>query len=233
SDQQQLDKAIPLLEKLAKLQPKYRLQAAQGLVPLYFKNKQEDKALEIVNQILGENPTDVNMFYMMGNLLQQNGKYDEAKKGYEKVQAFQELKQNAKTEAGATNDIVKQLEEVARGYSARALPAARDRAWEATRLLVAHYLTEKQLDKAGELLEAVRKGGFEETDWYNAALYVAQQREDYDGMIQLYDRVQQREPSKARDIAVAKTMTCIIAKKSDEAAKDIRELNQQRLPPGM
>ncbi|PYT03656.1 MAG: hypothetical protein DMF60_17670 [Acidobacteria bacterium] len=85
SDQQQLDKAIPLLEKLAKLQPKYRLQAAQGLVPLYFKNKQEDKALEIVNQILGENPTDVNMFYMMGNLLQQNGKYDEAKKAYEKV----------------------------------------------------------------------------------------------------------------------------------------------------
>ncbi|PYT03657.1 MAG: hypothetical protein DMF60_17675 [Acidobacteria bacterium] len=143
------------------------------------------------------------------------------------------MKQNAKTEAGATNDIVKQLEEVARGYSARALPAARDRAWEATRLLVAHYLTEKQLDKAGELLEAVRKGGFEETDWYNAALYVAQQREDYDGMIKLYDAVQQREPSKARDIAVAKTMTCIIAKKADDAAKDIRELNQQRVPPGM
>ena len=326
SDQQQMDKAIPLLEKLAKLQPKYRLQAAQGLVPLYFKNKQEDKALELVHQVLGENPTDVNTFFMMGSVLQQNGKYDEAKKvyekivemdpkmksnvrmslaalakssgkqaealalyrdillgeqpnqqgifnprrraniyspaapsqnqnqnriyygnnpmqnlpqnaiaylGYEKVQAFQELKQNAKTDAGATNDIVKQLEEVARSYSSRALPAARDRAWEATRLLVAHYLTEKEPDKARDLLEAVRKVGFEETDWYNAALYVAEQREDYDGMQKLYDAVQQREPSKARDIAVAKTMTCIIAKQPEAAAKDIRELNQQRVPPGM
>src|SRR4029079_15820592 len=78
SDQQQLDKAIPLLEKLAKLQPKYRLQAAQGLVPLYFKNKQEQKALELVNQILGENPTDVDTFFMMASVLQQNGKFDDA-----------------------------------------------------------------------------------------------------------------------------------------------------------
>ncbi len=323
SDQQQLDQAIPLLEKLAKSQPKYRVQAAQGLIPLYFKNKQEDRALEFVNQLLAENPTDVSLYYMLGGLLQQNGKYEEAKKAYEKiaqidpkqksntrmslaalaklagkpdealaayrdiilgedansrnvfnvrrrvniyspqpdrnagrsyyggnpmqnlppnaiayipyekVQAFQELKQHAKTAAGATNSIVDQLEQVARSYAASALPAARDRAWEATRLLTAHYLIEKQPEKAADLLAAVRQAGLDATDWYNAALYVAQQREDYDGMIKLYDELQQREPAKTRDIAVARTMTYIIAKKTDEAAKNIRDLNQQRVPPGI
>ena len=85
SNEQQLDKAIPLLETLVKSQPKYRLQAAQGLVPLYFKNKEEDKALAVVNQMLAENANDVQTCYVMGSMLQQNGKFDEARKVFEKV----------------------------------------------------------------------------------------------------------------------------------------------------
>ena len=318
ANEQQLDKAIPLLEKLAKSQPKYRLQAAQGLVPLYFKNKQEDKALEVVKQMVTENANDVQTFYVMGHMLQQNGKYDEAKKMFERVkeidpmqrnsaqlqlaalakqagkpeealalyreallaeppgqrgfsyrpraaiyspsggpgpnrgyygnpmmnlpqnvfgnidyqksQAFNELKNSQKSGAGPTNFLA-ELEGVARGYQASALPAARNRAWDSARLLLGNYFLEKEFDKAGELLAALRKAGMEDIDWFNVSLYLAQQKEDYAGMIALYEQMQQRYPARARDIAIAKAGTFIVAKKSEESAKSIRELSQQRVPP--
>ncbi|PYJ08402.1 MAG: hypothetical protein DME25_01650, partial [Verrucomicrobia bacterium] len=163
---------------------------------------------------------------------------------HQKSQAFNELKQAQKSaslsssdgeqgkEKSAATNFLAELEQVARGYQAGALPAARNRAWESARLLLGNYFVEKEYDKAAELLAALRKGGMEDIDWFNVSLYLAQQKEEYSGMVALYDQLQQRYPARSRDIAVARAGTLIIAKKSDDAAKSIRELSQQRVPPG-
>ncbi|MEP6663609.1 MAG: tetratricopeptide repeat protein, partial [Verrucomicrobiota bacterium] len=307
SNEQKIDKAIALLEKLAKAQPKERLAAAQGLVPLYLKNKQEEKGLQLIDQILAESGNDVQTLYAMGYLLQQNTKYDQAKKVFEKIievdpnqrdtvrnqlaalakqsgkldeaqklyreifnprqrvdiyvpsvnpnnqrsyqnpmqslpqnalgyidywktEAFSQAKQGDKSKTNATS-IVVEMEKVARDYKTSALPATRNRAWESARLLTAHYVVEKEFDKASDLLEVLNKAGMDDVGLYNASLYVAQQKEDYPAMIALYEKLQQRYPAKTRDIALAKTSTLLIAKKYEEAAKSIAELSQQRVPP--
>lgn len=320
SNAQQIDKSIALLERLAKAQPKQRLLAVQGLVPLYFKNKQEDKGLELIDQMLKENANDVQIFFAMGYVLQNSGKWDQARRVFERVKdidpnmadnvrltlanlakqsgkaddanalfkeillnestanrgffvsrkrvdiyvpdampnqnrafyggpamqnlpqnaiaqlpwervnAFTELKTSAKSNPALTNIFV-ELEKIARSYSLSSTPSARDRAWETARLLVAHYITEKQFEQAAELLGAVRKAGMDDPAWFNAAIFVAHQREDFAGMLKLYDELQQRVPAKARDIAMARTATHLIAKKYEDAAKSIRDLSQQRVPP--
>jgi hypothetical protein len=58
---------------LAQAQPATAASFARP-VPLYFQNKQEDKALELADQLLKENPSDMTTIWAIGNLLQQNGK---------------------------------------------------------------------------------------------------------------------------------------------------------------
>jgi tetratricopeptide (TPR) repeat protein len=315
SDQQKIDKSIALLEKLVATQPKLRVQAAQGLIPLYFKNKQETNGVQLAHKILDDNPTDVSMCYMIANLLQQNGKYDLAKRAFERAIAidpayranvqyslaqlakqqghmedanaiyekallddgstgrrsiysyrprvdiyvpqtgptsrsygnpFQNLPQNvvgsidySKSEAlrtlktAQTNNILDKLREVGATYKTGALPSAKNRAWEASRLLIANYLVDKEWDKAADVLATLKAGGMDDVEWYNASLYVAQQKEDYAKMLSLYDALLQKLPAKARDIAIAKATTSIIGKRYNDAVKTIRDLNQQRVPPGM
>ncbi len=314
-NQQQHDKAIALLEKLAQTQPKMRVQAFQGLVPLYFQNKQQEKAMELADQLIKENPTDMQAVWAIGNFMQQNGKWDKAREVYQKAinldpnyranmlyniaysaqqqgkkdearqlytdlltdseagryawmsprraqylyvpeiggnrqnygglqrniptqvfgyidyskgQAIQYLKQSDKD---ATNSVFAQLEKIARGYKSAVTPTERNRAWDTTKLLCALYLNEKENDKAADLLKALREGGFDEMEWFNSALYLAQVQDDYERMLKLYDEVLQRFPAKGRDVAQAKAVTFILARKYDDAAKIIREMNQQRVPP--
>jgi tetratricopeptide (TPR) repeat protein len=318
SNQQQLDKAIPVLERIAKTQPKQRLTAASGLVPLYFKNKEEAKALALVDDLLKENPTDIQVYYMMSSMLQNNGKFEEAKRvalklreidplqadqvrnllagiarqsskpeealdlyreslfaeaarpayfatsrridiylpeleqnrarmysnplqalppqafgnwPWAKVLSLGELKVAAKSGTDKATNVFAEMESIAVGWSPSLTPAQRDRAWDMARLLIGNHIVEKEFDKAGQILEKMRKAGFEEASWFNISIYLAQQREDYDAMVRLYDELQQRYPAKARDIAIARTHTHLIAKKYGEAAKVIRNLNEQRVPP--
>lgn len=313
--QQQFDKAIALLEKLAQSQPKLKMQAFQGLVPLYFQNKQQDKAMELADQFLKDNPKDIQTVWAMGSFFQQNSKFDRARDlyrkaldldpnyranmmyqmaylaqqegkkedavklytdlltdseatryawmsprraqnlyvpdigvnrpnygglmrnlpqqvfgyiDYQKGQAIQYLKQSG-TEA--TNAAFAALETIARGYKSATTPTERNRSWDTTKLLCAYYLNAKENDKVADLLKALRDAGFDEMEWFNAAIYLGQVRDDYDRMLKLYDEVLQRFPAKAREVTQAKTVTLIMAKKYDEAAKQIREMNQQRVPP--
>ncbi len=80
--QQQIDKAIPLLEKLAASQPKHRKEALSGLIPLYFQKKEEAKALELVDRLLLENPTDMQTIYSMAGMMQNQGKWEKAREIY-------------------------------------------------------------------------------------------------------------------------------------------------------
>lgn len=324
SNQQQLDKAVPLLERIAQTQPKQRLMAATGLVPLYLKNKQEEKALALINDLLKENPTDVTTYMSMSSLLINNGKNEEATRvlnklkevdpqqtdsvryqlaslakrsgksdealalfreglfaesqrpsyyarskrveiylpvidpnqarqglaygfggnqlqslpptafggfDYMKATALNELKLAAKSGGDKGTNVLEEMARIAREWSPAAVPSQRDRSWDMARMLVGQYVIEKEFDKAGAVLAAVRQAGFDEAGWFNAALYVAQQKEDYAGMAKLYDELQQRFPAKARDTTIGRTLALLLAKKYDEAAKAIRNLNEQRVPP--
>jgi tetratricopeptide (TPR) repeat protein len=319
-NQQQLDQAIPLLERLAQSQPKYRVQALTGLVPLYHQNKQEDKALELADQLIKESPSDMQVIWAMGGFMQNHGKLDRARAIYQKAleldpnmkpnilstlanlaqqegkkdeaiklwtelltldsgtryawmgprrqqnlyvpppavgqqpyyggpmrhvppqvfgqidwpkaQAIQQIKMAQKDGAGAT-DVFDQLEQVARGWKHAVSATERNKAWDTAKLLCAHWLNEKKNDQVADLLKFLRDSGMETMEWFNAAIYLAQLKEDYPGMLKLYDEVLGRFPAKARDVAQAKCSTLLLAKKYDEAAKAIRELNQQRVPPAM
>lgn len=327
-NQQQLDQAIPLLERLAQAQPKHRLQALQGLVPLYFQNKQEDKALELADQLLKENPSDTSTIYAMGSFLQRNGKLDRARAiytramdidprmkpnllmniaqialqenkpdearqlftelltadfgstryawmgprrqmnlyipqaamgpggmsiagryglvgpgrmppnvfgniDYTKQNAVQQLKMLSKRDGpgAVTNDFTAELEKTARSYKTAISASDRNKAWDTAKLLCSYYIGDKQLDKALDLLKTLREAGYEEMEWFNIAIYLAEQEEEYDKMAAFYDEVQQRFPAKSRDVAQAKAMTFVKAKKYDDTAKVVREMNQQRVPP--
>src|SRR4030095_12676028 len=146
--------------------------------------------------------------------------------------ALGELKSAAKsgTDKNPTN-VFEAMYQMASGWSLSATPNQRDRSWEMARLLTAHYIGEKDFDKASEVLAALRKAGFEEAGWFNVAIYLAQQKEDFSGMVKLYDELQQRYPAKARDIVLARTYTHLLAKNYEEAGKVIRNLNEQRVPP--
>ncbi len=85
SSQQEYDQAIPLLEKLAEAHPKHRAQARQGLVPLYFQNGAEEKALALADEMIDENPRNLQSVYVVANLMQQQGKLKEAVQFYEKA----------------------------------------------------------------------------------------------------------------------------------------------------
>ena len=318
SNQQQLEKAIPLLERVLQTQPKQRLLAVNGLVPLYFKSKEPTKALALVDQLLKENATDAQTYYAMASLLQNNGKYDEARRlltrlkeidpqqtdqvrnqiaglakmsgkldeaftlnretlfaesqrpsyygqsrrieiyspeldpnrgrsygnpfgslpnnafggfPWEKANAFGELKIAAKAGADKGTNIFEEMDQVARSWSPSLLPSQRDRAWNVARILIGHYALEKEFDKATNLLVALRKAGFEGANWFNISIYVAEQKEDFTAMIEFYDELQQRYPAKARDITIARAGTYLFAKKYDDAAKVVRTLNEQRVPP--
>ena len=79
-------KAIPLLEKLAESQPKFRNQALQGLIPLYFQTQEQEKALELTKQILEEDTSNTQSIYILASLMQQQGKIDEAIDIYKQAQ---------------------------------------------------------------------------------------------------------------------------------------------------
>lgn len=322
--QQQVDQAIPLLERLAEVQPKQGNQALQSLVPLYFQNKQEDKALALLDQLLQERPKDLSTVWAMAGFLQQQGKRDRARMVYTNAlnidpamrgnllnqlaqlelqdgrpevartlyiemltmpspnavrlasvggrrqttlysppppmanrgpmfigglrRAPQNVfgyidysRQNALTQlkmldkrsgdaAGATN-FVDQLEQVARGYSSASSASARVQAWDTGKLLISFYLSEKSTNQAADLLMFYRDAGYDEIEWFNVALYVAELNEDFESMIGLYDAVQGRYPAKSREVSQAKAMTWVRAKNYEAAAKVIRDMNQQRVPP--
>ena len=86
ASRRQLDKAASLLEKLAKTQPQYQNQARQTLIPLYFQNQESEKAIALTNQMLEENPNDVQPLFTLAGLMQQRGQLDEAIALYEKAQ---------------------------------------------------------------------------------------------------------------------------------------------------
>lgn len=86
ASRRQLGKAASLLEKLADAQPQYRKQASQTLIPLYFQNQESEKAIALTNQMLEENPNDVQPLLMLAGLMQQRGQLDEAIALYEKAQ---------------------------------------------------------------------------------------------------------------------------------------------------
>ncbi|MBN9693068.1 MAG: tetratricopeptide repeat protein [Verrucomicrobia bacterium] len=325
--QQQLDQAIPLMERLAEAQPKQRTQALQGLVPLYFQNKQEEKALALVDQLLKDNPKDISTVFAMGNFLQQQGKRDRARAvytnaleldpnlrpnllsalaqmelqdnqpaaaralylemlkspnpsasrvslvsgqrqvplyvpqiaragqqpmmmiggigmrrapqnvfgymDYMRQNALGQLKALEKRPDADTNAMgfVQVLETVARGYTNAVSATARAQAWDTAKFLIAYQLSEKQEDQAASLLQSFRQAGYQGVDWFNIALYLAEQKEDLAGMVQLYDQVLQLYPAKSREVAQAKAITLVKAKDYDGAAKVIRDMNQQRVPP--
>ena len=66
----------------------------------------------------------------------------------------------------------------------------------------------------------------EDVEWFNLSIYMAEQREQYDRMIALYDELQKIYPGRARDITVAKATTWVMARKYAEAANIIRQMNQ-------
>ncbi len=86
ASRRQLDKAASLLEKLAETQPQYQNQARQTLIPLYFQNQESEKAIALTNQMLEENPNDVQPLFTLAGLMQQRGQLDEAITLYEKAQ---------------------------------------------------------------------------------------------------------------------------------------------------
>lgn len=86
ASRRQLDKAAGLLEKLAETQPQYQNQARQTLIPLYFQNQESEKAIALTNQMLEENPNDVQPLFTLAGLMQQRGQLDEAIALYEKAQ---------------------------------------------------------------------------------------------------------------------------------------------------
>ncbi|MDA7866960.1 tetratricopeptide repeat protein, partial [Verrucomicrobia bacterium] len=85
ASQKEHAKAIPLLEKLAETQPKFRNQALQGLIPLYFQTEEQEKALELTNQMIEEDPSNTQTIYMLASLMQQQGKLEEAIEVYKKA----------------------------------------------------------------------------------------------------------------------------------------------------
>jgi tetratricopeptide (TPR) repeat protein len=320
SAQQQQDKAIPLLENLAATQPKFRMQAIQGLVPLYFQSKKEEKAMALVDDILKENPSDLSVVYMMGSLMQNNAKFEKARAVYalaEKVdpryrqntlnsiaasykqegkqrkpsrltkkfcsrrnrtlagtfrivarpdlcahahagtgsqhvwrwpsaelpakhhgyidygksQALTELKQAAASGSGETNTW-EDFEKLALSYNKAASQSERSQAWNAAKLLTAFYITEQKWDKAEQPLKNARDNGMEDVEWFNLSIYMAEQREQHDRMVALFDELQRIYPGRARDITIAKANTWVMARKYNEAANIIRQMNQERVPPG-
>lgn len=86
ASRRQLDKAASLLEKLAETQPQYQNQARQTLIPLYFQNQESEKAIALTNQMLEENPNDVQPLFTLAGLMQQRGQLEEAIALYEKAQ---------------------------------------------------------------------------------------------------------------------------------------------------
>lgn len=83
----ELGKAVSLLEKLAAAQPQYRNQARQTLIPLYFQNQESEKAIALTDQMLEENPNDVQPLLTLAGLMQQRGQLDEAIALHEKAQS--------------------------------------------------------------------------------------------------------------------------------------------------
>ena len=86
ASRRQLGKASALLEKLAETQPQYQNQARQTLIPLYFQNQESEKAIALTNQMLEENPNDVQPLFTLAGLMQQRGQLEEAIALYEKAQ---------------------------------------------------------------------------------------------------------------------------------------------------
>jgi hypothetical protein len=140
---------------------------------------------------------------------------------YTKQNAVQQLKMLSKKDGAgaASDDFTAELEKIARGYKGAVSSGDRNKAWDTAKLLCAYYIGDKQLDKALDLLKTMREAGYEEMEWFNIAIYLAEQKEEYDKMSAFYDEVQQRFPAKSRDIAQAKAITFVKAKSYDETAK--------------
>ena len=96
---------------------------------------------------------------------------------WQKGAALGELKIAAKsgTDKKSTN-VFEAMYQMASGWSLSPRQNQRDRSWEMARLLAAHYIGEKDFDKASEVLAALRKAGFEEAGWFNVAIYLAPQK---------------------------------------------------------
>ncbi len=314
------DEAIALLEGMPRQNPRERLLAAQGLIPLYFQGKQEIKGKALLDELLKENPRDAATSMAMGNLMQQLGKLDEARKLYQRAaevdpqyrpnllmqlamlarqqqkldeargylselltndlsprflaynpgrarrlfqpqpnnpmararygggqvynygqqifgnfdyyraNALTQLRQLDKSPEAAT-ETVNRLGEEARRTLASASTQERRRGWETAKLVCLFHISERQTEQASNLLVSVRHDSRDNLEWFNAALFLAQGREDFDGMLALYDEVDRDFPGLSRDVARARTATLIAAKRPEEAARQIRLLSQRRLPP--
>jgi hypothetical protein len=149
---------------------------------------------------------------------------------YAKSQALTELKQAAASGSAETN-AWEDFEKLALSYKKSASQAERSQAWNAAKLLTAFYVTEQKWDTAEQLLKNARDNGMEDVEWFNLSIHMAEQREQHDRMVALFDELQRIYPGRARDITIAKANTWVMARKFNEAGNIVRQMNQERVPP--
>jgi tetratricopeptide (TPR) repeat protein len=319
SSQQQHDEAIELMEGLVESHPDMKDQARQGLIALYMQKQEPEKALELANTIMEEDPDNYQSMVYTANILQQQGKMDEALAIYEKAQekadksiavslsmniaqllvqkgdkdkarekyaemlqadtsALMGVPSSSRNIALYTPDLaannammaryglpgmrilppnvigqvdyfkstaIQQLQTLsdenenylqplidqARTYDEARSRQDRDAAWGAAKMIIANYISTSEPEEADKWIEETTDAGKDRIEWYNLALYAAKERNDCDKMIELYEAVQARFPAQARHIVSAKAKVSILCEDYEQAAKHIRQMIQQRVPP--
>ena len=241
--QGQLDEAIAIYEKARK---KARNVSAVFLASLYKQKGDKDKAKKLYAEILAGDPAQpaaaarrpqVSLYipprdnrvirHYGGSLLRALPPTLISSIDHQKAEAIRQLHLLSDEDDNPLQPLIDQAKQLGSAKSRD----AKNKAWDAAKLLIASCIAENQLDKAQHWLDEAKAAAGDQMEWINLALYLAQSRDDCGALIELYNQAKRQFSFQARKIASAKAAVFILCKRYNEAAAHIRQMIQQRIPP--
>ncbi|MBL7646878.1 MAG: tetratricopeptide repeat protein [Candidatus Hydrogenedentes bacterium] len=239
--------------KLGDLDPKFRKNIRQSLAYAYTETADTEQARKIFEEILFDDDdqdpyayqiprgrrvsiyaprigaNNQNVYYGGGAYYQLRNLGITTSIDYARSSAIEQMTKLLDGEEEAA--FMQRLHDEAAKFTTGEGAAARQRAWIFGQLLATQYVAGTDYAKAREVLAPFVAGKVDDATAYNLCIYIDEQEDKFDAMLENYAQLRDLYPGQLRDILRAETTTLMAAGRHEEAADRIRELARRGTPP--